>query len=151
MILVAGAFLIDYVPLLRFAPAWMYPTLSRFEVWRMARKKMRDAPFDEYLRAAATGGEEGSGECMVGEIIAGKHGLDLKEGDERERGEMEGLARDIAGVVFSGRLIRRPPPGVFFSPHLVSRSGIGHGKLPCFSLDLRASFHPSSPPRLSGR
>ena len=88
-ILVAGAFLVDYFPILQHAPEWV-PFQRRFKMWREDIRQMKDIPFQRYKESAKDGI---AAKCVVGELISKNKG--------EAGGDAEKFARDVAGVVFS--------------------------------------------------
>ena len=51
-VVIAGGFLVDFIPILRYWPSWLPGGgfQKKFAKWRLATKRMIDAPFDRYMK-----------------------------------------------------------------------------------------------------
>ena len=124
-ILVTGGFLVDYIPILQYAPLWMAPFKRRFKKWREAFLHMKRLPFERYKERVA---QEGEVDCAVDGMLTSKS--EGKEpGEFRNREE---LARQVAGVVFAGE--SNLDNSLVYRESLTSclvNSGVGYCKYRC--------------------
>ncbi|KAH9945402.1 cytochrome P450, partial [Epithele typhae] len=130
---VAGTYLVDLMPLLRYVPAW-FPG-AQFQrdaaIWRQAAEKQLNVTFDDYLRRANEGF---SGECTV-KAIREKFGEDT----ETERcARMTAASMYIAGSETVAATLHTFFLAMLLHPEVLARArqeleaAIGTTRLPSF-------------------
>ncbi|KAL0951326.1 hypothetical protein HGRIS_008031 [Hohenbuehelia grisea] len=95
----AGSYLVDFIPILKYVPAWMpgasFKRLAR--KWRAASWALRDKPFARLKAAMANGSAPPS---------FARDQLEKADGSDSE---MENVIRNCAGIAYFGPVLRSLP------------------------------------------
>ncbi|KAH9912856.1 cytochrome P450 [Epithele typhae] len=87
-VILAGGFIVDYFPVLQHLPSFV-PVQRKFAKWRGALEKMTALPFAQFMS------QEVKPECVLNDMLA------VVDKGAKADPEAQGLARDVAAVVFS--------------------------------------------------
>ncbi|KAH9912858.1 cytochrome P450 [Epithele typhae] len=88
-VILAGGFIIDYFPVLQHLPSSFVPVQRKFAKWRGALERMTTLPFAQFMS------QEIKPECVLNDMLA------VVDKGAKADLEAQGLARDVAAVVFS--------------------------------------------------
>nr|VWO95120.1 N/A [Ganoderma boninense] len=98
-LLISGGFLMDFFPILRFAPSFL-PFHRKLAKWRAANVRFKDEPFARF-KAHHKNRNPDEYPCMVGEVLAS---LSDDSIEESALADAEHIAKGLTLDAINGRL-----------------------------------------------